>query len=126
MYDVIVKRKIPGFVTFKTAGFHKPEAFALVQRIIAKLLRENYGGNLTFYKSDYDNSYYDNPARCEMFFEPWEGPPVMAPESGPQPARLKLEWEPRYGGCREHIEKIEVFCRSVLRLREYIPTSTSS
>ena len=121
LFNLIVERRFPSFVSFQTAGYDEPQAFARMRNIIAGLLRKGYCGYTSFFMNDCHHNYYDNPARCSMTFNPWRRlSTIREPKSvGNQPARLKLEWHERYGGERRNIESIETVCRE-LGLRKYV------
>ncbi len=122
LFNLIVERRSPSFVSFQTAGYDEPQAFARMRTIIIGLLRKGYCGHTNFFMNDCHHNYYDNPARCSMMFNPWRrSSTIREPGSvGNQPARLKLEWNERYGGERRNIESIETVCHD-LGLRKYVP-----
>lgn len=123
LFAIMVEQKLPGFITFNEAGYDEHNIiFELAKRIAIGFLRKGYRGRLRFYQGCYNNKKYDNPARCEMIFKPWHGAPIYREEAGPQPARVKLEWESCYYGKEEDIAPIVAVCRS-LNLREYVPTA---
>ncbi len=122
LFAIMVEQKLPGFIEFDEAGYNSHiVTFELAKRVVVGFLRKGYRGSLCFFRGCYDNNKYDNPARCELIFEPWHGAPVCREEAGEQPARVKLEWESRYYGKEEDIAPIVAECRS-LNLREYEPT----
>lgn len=126
LFAIMVEQKLPGFIKFDEAGYdtHHIVTLELAKRIAVGFLRKDYRGSFRFFKGCYNNSKYDNPARCEMIFEPWHGAPVYREEAGSQPARVKLEWESRYYGKEDDIAPIVAVCRS-LNFREYVPTTSA-
>jgi hypothetical protein len=121
LYGMIAENKLPDFISFEEAGYEsKIVTLELAKRVVIAYLGRGYGGHLSFYKGCHRNVKHDNPARCEMIFQSWEGAPFQRPESGKQPARIKLEWDERYGGKTSDIEPILSACYS-LGLREYVP-----
>ncbi|MFA6588156.1 MAG: hypothetical protein WCT08_03740 [Patescibacteria group bacterium] len=125
LFAMMVEQKLPGFISYDEAGFEdNPITLKLTKTITIGFLRKGYRGDLCFYCGYYDNSKYDNPARCSLIFEPWNGPPIMGKEAGPQPARIQLEWNSRYPGTEENIVPIAAVCRS-LNLKEYTPVAAA-
>jgi hypothetical protein len=123
---ILVERKLPGFIVFEEAGYQEPLiTMELSKQIAIAYVRKNYGGHLSFYKDCYRNSKYDNPAKCLLTLQPWQGPPISGKEAGDQPARARLEWESRYGGKEKDIEPIIAVCHE-LNLREYSPMSAAA
>ena len=122
LFAIMLEQKLPGFIMFDEAGYETPEiTLELVKRIAAGFLRKGYRGGLHFYSGCYDNSKYNNPAKCSMIFEVWNGGSFSkSGETGMQPARVKIGWESKYCGKEEHIASIVSVCRS-LNLCEYIP-----
>ncbi len=124
LFAIMVEQKLPGFINFNEAGYEsRIITLDLAKQIAAGFLRKGYRGSLHFFKDCYNNNKYDNSARCELIFSPWRAPRGWSEEAGPQPARVMLEWESRYGGGEEEdIAPIAGVCRS-LNLREYIPVT---
>ena len=123
LFAIMVEQKLPGFIRFDEAGYDAHiVTLELAKRVAVGFLRKGYRGGLHFYRGCYDNSKYDNPARCGIIFEPWHGAPMRREEAGAQPARVKLEWESRYYGKEEDITPIVAVCRS-LNLHEYAPAA---
>ncbi|HDY73440.1 MAG TPA: hypothetical protein ENH86_02610 [Candidatus Jorgensenbacteria bacterium] len=115
----MVDQKLPGFIFFDEAGYRTPIiSTELAKRITVGFLQKGYRGGLRFFKDCYGNCKFDNPARCDIASKPWHGGPASYEEGGPQPARIKIEWEGKYGGEEEDIAPIVTVCRS-LNLREY-------
>lgn len=120
LFEILVEQKLPGFIEFDEAGFGR-DILDHAKSLAAGFLSKGYEGRLDFYM-DYDqhrDSKYSNPARCNMIFRPWNGPGLID-EHGPQPARVKLEWDEKYGGKMEDIWPIADVCRN-LGLKEYKP-----
>lgn len=121
LFAIIVEQKLPGFIFFDEAGYQEHlVTMDLSKQVATAYVLKGFGGHLTFYKDCYDNSKYDNPAKCAMSFQPWHGPFALGKEAGEQPARARLQWEGRYRGKEEDIAPIVAVCRS-LKLREYTP-----
>lgn len=122
LFAIMVERKLPGFISFNEAGYNSCiVTLELAKRIAVGFLRQGYCGGLHFYSGCCDNNKYDNPARCSLIFEPWDGVKEMCrEEAGPQPARVKLEWDSQYYGKEEDIAPIVAVCRS-LNLHQYVP-----
>ncbi len=122
LFTMMVERKLPGFVVFDEVGIDTGVfTLELAVRIAVGLLGKGYRGGLRFYKNYYDDSKFDNPARCDMIFNPWHGHHTSE-EAGSQPARVKIEWKSRFGGTEADVTPIINFCRS-LNLREYAPAA---
>lgn len=121
LYAIMVEQKLPSFVAFEHAGFDDSRflTLALAKRIAIGFLKKGYRGGLRFYSDCYDNKEFDNPAHCNLVFMPREGAPAFN-EPGPQPSRIKVGWDKRYGGKEEDIAVILSVCRG-FNLREYIP-----
>jgi hypothetical protein len=118
---LIVGRMMPGFVTLDMVGYDRnAHTFGQAKRIVCGLLRMGYRGWLSVYNGFHRDNTYDNAARCSIQFAPWNGAPMMDEEAGPQPARMKLEWEPRYGGKKADVVPLETAC-AALGLRPYRP-----
>ena len=123
LFGILVDRKRPGFVSFREAGYDSHDfPLVLAKQFAAAFLNMAYRGWLTFFLNDYDNNKYDNGARCNFTFQPWTGASMcgMNEEVGPQPPRVKLEWNENYGGQPLDISPIESVCRE-LGLKEYTP-----
>jgi hypothetical protein len=116
-----VDQKLPGFIVLKESGFDR-DAFALGQakRIVAGFLRKGYRGWLTAYDRFHRDYKFENAARCEIEFSEWIGPTALGAEAGRQPARMKLIFEPRYGGTDVDIAPIVAAC-AALGLQQYEP-----
>lgn len=122
-YDsVIIEGRHPEFFSFEEVPYQSRRGYTMksVKKTISSLLGLGYRGQLSFYKSDYRNSKFDNPARCNLIFQRWNGSPVLHPEQGEQPARIKIEWNEKFGGKVEDIEPIVSACHSI-PLTEYDP-----
>ena len=122
-FAIMVDRKMPGFVFFDEAGLDcQTLPFSTVKRLAAGFIRNGYGdGFLDFRSNDHDNYMADNPARCNMIFQRWHGGEYHI-EKGPQVARIRVEWEEKFGGTKEHVAPIVSVCQS-LKLREYQPVA---
>ncbi len=126
LFAIMVEQKLPGFIRFDEAGYDADVVtLELAKRIATGFLRRGYRGRLLFFRNCHNNNKYDNSARCEMNFEPWHGAPVCGREAGPQPARVKVEWNGRYRDSEEEVAPIVAVCRS-LGLREYVPQATAT
>ncbi len=122
LVDLLLHQRCPGFLHFEEVGYeHNEELLHEAKQLAIGFLRKGYGGELSFYRSCSRNIKHDNSARVDIRFYPWNGAPIMKPESGDQPARIQLEWNERYGGREEHLAEILEACRS-LELVEYTPT----
>ena len=122
LFAIMVEQKLPGFISFNEAGYDADIiTLELAKSVAVGFLRKGYRGGLYFYKDCYDNRKHDNPAYCEIIFQPWQGAPICQEEAGAQPSRVKLRWESRYGGKEEDIAPIVAVCRS-LGLSKYTPT----
>jgi hypothetical protein len=117
---VMLEQILPAFVSFDEGDLITLD---LAKRFIMGFLLRGYRGSASFSAGCYDNDRFNNPARCSFAFEPWNGPPICGEEAGPQPARVKLEWDARYGGSEKSIAPIVAACRA-LQLHEYTPTQT--
>ena len=120
LFAIMVDQKLPGFIFFDEAGYETPITFKLTKHIVVGFLQKGYRGGLRFFKDCYGNSKFDNPARCDIAFKPWHGGSASYEEGGPQPARIKIEWDSRYNGREEDVTPIIAVCRS-FNLREYAP-----
>lgn len=119
LYAIIAEQKLPGFIDFNEAGYEYEISLELAKRFAVAFLNKGYRGGLRFYLDCYRNSKYSNPAECSMALVSWYGA-SFGDEIGEQPARVKLEWDERYGGKKEDITPILTVCQS-LGLRRYEP-----
>ncbi len=118
LYGILVDQKLPGFVRFDEAGFRTSlPSVSLAQKIAVGYLRKGYCGHLTFFEDCYDSSKYNNPAVCKIVISDQERLSVEQ-EGGFQPSSIELEWNTRYGGKQEDVERIATVCRS-LELKEF-------
>jgi len=62
--EILIKRKLPGFVEFDMAGFDRSFPFETTKILAAGFVSQGYRGWLTFYMSGYRNNRDENPARC--------------------------------------------------------------
>lgn len=123
LYAIMVEKKLPGFIMFKEAGYGcYVVTFDLAERIAVGFLRKGYRGRLYFRSRCVDDTATHNPGRCDIAFEPWDGAKFLGIESGPQPARIRLEWDDTYGGKMKTVGPIMAACQS-LNLREYVPVA---
>ncbi len=126
LFAIIGERKLPGFICFDEAGYESHVVtLPLAKQIAIAYVRRGYRGHLHFYSACIDNSKYQNPERCKIALEPWDGPSALQEEAGENPARIKLEYCTRVhftnlGGRLENLEPMLWACRE-LDLREYEP-----
>lgn len=119
LHAIIVEQKLPGSIVFTETGYSDGMGLVSAKHLIVGLINKGYRGQLSFYKDCYDNKKFNNPARCAIVLKKWCGP-LWYEENGPQPARIKLEWEGRYGGNEKDIYPVLTVCRS-LNLKGYTP-----
>lgn len=122
LFAIMVEQRLPGFIRFIEAGYGADITLELAKRVTVGFLRRGYRGGLHFFERCCNNHKYDNPARCSMIFEPWQGAPLCLEEAGLQPARVKLEWKSHYYGKQEDVAPVVAVCRS-LNLRQYVPVA---
>ncbi|MBU0540654.1 hypothetical protein KKF59_01110 [Patescibacteria group bacterium] len=121
LVKIILGQKLPGFLTFAQAG-HRSGNITLmaVRQIAAGFLRMGYRGGLRFCRHVQENENEGHLAKCSFMFDPWYGSRDLGNEAGPQPARIKIEWQSGQKGGKKDFVAIVAICRS-LKLRKYKP-----
>lgn len=121
---MMLEQKPPEFVVFDEAGFTSQITLTTAIRIAAGFIRKGYGNrHLRFYRDCRDNIKSNNSASCDIAFSPVDHG-TFGEEQGLQPARIRLQWTPKYGGKPEHVEPIAAACR-LLNLEAYVPSRPS-
>ena len=111
--EIILDRKLPYLVSFNEAAFGTRYEITMddVKTLAKGFIEIGYQGTLEAYRDYHDNSKYDNSARFEInqrgrkenrFFREPELPP-----------HVKLQWDGKYGGRREHLDSIIESCERI-------------
>ena len=121
---IIVERKFPQFVSFSDVGLRSGSLKRLqAEQITAGLIRHGFVGHFSSHNGYYDDCYGQNGGYYRVILQPWNGGESMFnDESGQQPARVRIDWEGRYGGSEELMQPFILVCQE-LGLREYTPTA---
>lgn len=103
--DVILRGKLCSSVSFDEAGF-KPGEISIdaVKELAGEFIRRGYKGRLHTYSGYQNNNKYDNPETFSFTHARTGGGTIVHPR--PLPPHISLEWDPRHGGKREHLESI--------------------
>jgi len=116
---LLIRQQLPFMVHFENVWDINPESFDLCRKLIVGYLRNQYRGSLQFFANFYRNELWNNSARCQFIFAPWTGWHNDRIESGPQPARVQIEWADE-GEYNRRVKSIVEMCRT-LKLPEYQP-----
>ena len=108
---LLIERKLPKYVQCLEAGFENSRLpFPVVKRLVVEYVRLGYVGEITFYRDCHDNSRYSNSARADFKLSRWVGAAIDEPESGRQPARVKLSCFEKFGGTPASYQPITTAC----------------
>jgi hypothetical protein len=118
IFSLIAMRNEPEFLSFQNAGFAGRIPMETIIKTAAQFVGKQYQGHLTLVRDYHDNSANDNSGRVKMRFQPWQGTPAHDEEEGEQPARVKFEWNPKFGGSEEMFVELVSLART-LNFKKY-------
>ncbi len=104
-----VQGKRPAFVSLQSSGAYGKDcaAFVRAKMVTIGYLELGYRGNLDFFRDSYGPAC-DYTARCQL-----RADPADTKQRPLRPWYLKLEWNEKLSGSRDHVSTIMHACKSL-------------